>query len=258
MHMKKTAIVTGGSRGIGFSIAKQLGEDGYNVVIMAKSAAETCRENLEILSSLGIPYTYVQGDVSLAEDREKCVETILQNYGGVHELVNNAGVAPKVRTDILEMTGESFDYVIGINLKGPLLFTQTVAKEMMKNSEDAHGLKGIIVNIGSISAELTSVNRGEYCISKAGMGMMTTLFADRLAGENIRVYEVRPGITKTDMTAGVQSKYDALIDGGLCPIARWGLPEDIANAVSLFCSGRLSYSTGEVLHVDGGLHIKKL
>lgn len=256
--MKKTAIVTGGSRGIGFAIAKQLGEDGYQIVVMAKSPEDACRENMEILESLGIPYIYVQGDVSLAEDRENCMKTALKKYGGVHVLVNNAGVAPKVRTDLLDLSEESFDYVLSINLKGPLLFTQTVAKAMMQNSPDGYGLKGIIVNIGSISAELSSVNRGEYCISKAGMGMMTTLFADRLARESIRVYEIRPGITKTDMTAAVQSKYDALITGGICPIARWGLPEDIANAVSLFCSGRLSYSTGEVLHVDGGLHIKKL
>ena len=256
--MKKTAIVTGGSRGIGFAIAKQLGEDGYNIVIMAKSPKDKSRENMELLESLGIPHTYIQGDVSSAGDREKCIKTVLNQYGGVHVLVNNAGVAPKVRTDLLHLSEESFDYVLSINLKGPLFFTQTVAGAMMQNNPDDHGLKGIIVNIGSISAELSSVNRGEYCISKAGMGMMTTLFADRLAKESIRVYEIRPGITKTDMTAAVQSKYDALIEDGICPIARWGLPEDIANAVSLFCSGRLSYSTGEVLHVDGGLHIKKL
>lgn len=256
--MKKTAIVTGGSRGIGFAIAKQLGEDGYNVVIMAKSNKDACRENLDIMESLGTPFTYVQGDVSLAKDREHCLETVLKKYGGIHVLVNNAGVAPKVRTDLLSLSEESFDYVLSINLKGPLFFTQMAANAMIQNSPDDYGLKGIIVNIGSISAELSSVNRGEYCISKAGMGMMTTLFADRLAGEDIRVYEIRPGITKTDMTAAVQSKYDALIADGICPIARWGQPEDIANAVSLFCSGKLSYSTGEVLHVDGGLHIKKL
>lgn len=256
--MKKTAIVTGGSRGIGFAIAKKLGEDGYNIAIMAKSPKDSNRENMELLESLGIPYIYVQGDVSIAADREKCLETVLKKFGGVHALVNNAGVAPKVRSDLLLLSEESFDYVVSVNLKGPLFFTQMVAGAMMQNSPDDCGIKGIIVNIGSISAELSSVNRGEYCISKAGMGMMTTLFADRLAGEGIRVYEIRPGITKTDMTATVQSKYDALITGGICPIARWGLPEDIANAASLFCSGKLGYSTGEVLHVDGGLHIKKL
>lgn len=256
--MKKTAIVTGGSRGIGFAIAKQLGEDGYNIAVMAKSPKESCQVNMELLESMGIPYVYVQGDVSLARDRESCMETVMEKFGGAHVLVNNAGVAPKVRTDLLDLSEESFDYVLSINLKGPLFFTQMVAGAMLQNQQDEYGLKGIIVNIGSISAELTSVNRGEYCISKAGMGMMTTLFADRLAGEGIRVYEIRPGITKTDMTAAVKGKYDALIEEGICPIARWGLPEDIANAVSLFCSGRLSYSTGEVLHVDGGLHIKKL
>ncbi len=256
--MKKTAIVTGGSRGIGFAIAKQLGEDGYNVVIMAKSPRDSCLANLEILESAGIPFAYVQGDVSDAADRERCMETVLKKFGGVHVLVNNAGVAPRVRTDLLHLSEESFDYVLSINLKGPLFLTQAAANAMMQNTPDENGLKGIIVNIGSISAELSSVNRAEYCISKAGMGMMTTLFADRLAGEDIRVYEIRPGITKTDMTAAVQSKYDALIRDGVCPIARWGQPEDIAKAVSLFCSGYLAYSTGEVLHVDGGLHIKKL
>jgi 3-oxoacyl-[acyl-carrier protein] reductase len=256
--MKKAAIVTGGSRGIGFAIAKQLGEDGFAVAILAKSTMESNRENMEILKNSGIEYMYMQGDISDARDRQRCVETVLQKFGNIHVLVNNAGVAPKVRTDLLEMTEESFDYVLNVNLKGPLFLTQLVANQMIQNTAGPGELKGIIVNIGSISAELTSVNRGEYCISKAGMGMMTTVFADRLASENIPVYEVRPGIIKTDMTKVVQDKYDSLIGQGDVPVPRWGYPQDVANAVSLFCSGKLAYSTGEVLRVDGGLHIKSL
>lgn len=256
--MKKAAIVTGGSRGIGFAIAKQLGEDGFAVAILAKSPEESNRENMAILLDSGIDFAYIQGDISDTGDRQKCVDAVLQKFGNIHVLVNNAGVAPKVRTDLLEMTEESFDYVLSVNLKGPLFLTQLVANQMIKNVAGPDELKGIIVNIGSMSAEVSSVNRGEYCISKAGMGMMTTVFADRLAAENIRVYEVRPGVIKTDMTKVVQEKYDALIGQGGVPIPRWGTPEDVANAVSLFCSGKLAYSTGEVLRVDGGLHIKRL
>ncbi|MEI6100819.1 MAG: 3-ketoacyl-ACP reductase, partial [Eubacteriales bacterium] len=204
--MKKTAIVTGGSRGIGFAIAQKLGHDGFSVAILARRAESECRENMEVLRAAGIDFAYFQCDISDARDRENCLNKILQKFGSISILVNNAGVAPKVRTDLLQMTEESFDTVMSVNLKGPLFLTQMVAVEMLKNHACEGELKGIIVNIGSISAELSSVNRAEYCISKAGMGMMTTVFADRLASEGIRVYEVRPGITKTDMTAGVQGK----------------------------------------------------
>lgn len=172
-------------------------------------------------------------------------------------LVNNAGVAPKVRADLLEMSEESFDYVVGINTKGNMFLTQLVAKQMIAQ-EPVDGRKGVIVNVSSCSSVVSSTNRGEYCVSKAGVSMLTTLYADRLAAEGILVNEVRPGVIATDMTSKVQGKYDALIEKGTFPIARWGTPEDVAGAVSLLCSDRLRYTTGNYLDVDGGFHIQRL
>jgi len=255
--MKKTAIITGGGRGIGFAIARQLGEDGYNIVIMARHPQENYQENLDILAQKGIDYLYVQGTIAEADHRKKCVEETVKKFGRIDVLVNNAGVAPKVRADLLDMTEESFDRVIGINTKGTMFMTQIVAKQMLKQ-EPIGPKRGTIINISSCSAVVSSTNRGEYCVSKAGVSMLTTLYADRLAGEGILVHEVRPGVISTDMTKGVKEKYDALIEQGLFPIKRWGQPEDVAGVVSALCSDKFLYTTGNYIDVDGGFHIKRL
>ena len=181
------------------------------------------------------------------------VDEVAARHGRIDVLVNNAGVAPKERSDLLQMTEESFDYVVGTNTKGHMFMTQAVARRMIQARTP-----GIIVNISSCSAEVSSVNRGEYCVSKAGISMLTRLFADRLAGEGIRVYEVRPGVIQTDMTAAVQEKYNRLIEAGAFPIARWGQPEDVARAVRAFCSDDFAYTTGNYIDVDGGFHIRRL
>ncbi|MEA5051289.1 MAG: 3-ketoacyl-ACP reductase [Oscillospiraceae bacterium] len=255
--MKKTAVVTGGSRGIGFAIARQLGEDGFNVVIVDMNKKEDYADNFRQLADKGIDYLYIQGNICDAADREKVVSEAVSKFGGIHVLVNNAGVAPKVRNDLLEMTEESFDRVIGINTKGTMFFTQRIAKQMI--SQPMEGKKrGTIVNVSSCSAEVSSIGRGEYCISKAGVSMLTTLYADRLAKEGIIVNEVRPGVIATDMTAVVKEKYDKMFADGVFPIARWGQPEDIAGAVSAFCSDKFLYTTGNYVDIDGGFHIKRL
>jgi len=255
--MKKTALITGGARGIGYAISKQLGLDGYNVTIMASSSPERYWQALEELRLLDIDYLYLQGDISRSEDRESCIQNVIQHFGRIDVLVNNAGVAPSKRADLLEMTEESFDRVVGINTKGTMFMTQVVARQMLRQ-ESLDGRRGVIVNVSSISAVVSSTNRGEYCISKAGVSMLTTLYADRLAGEGISVYEVRPGVIDTDMTAAVKEKYDELFEKGAFPIGRWGRPEDVANVVSAFCSDKFIYTTGNYVDVDGGFHIQRL
>lgn len=242
----RVAIVTGVLGGIGKASAIALAKSGYRIVGMGRKNAPDLTE----LNALGI--TYLSGDISSAEDRKKLVDTAV-SYGDVCVLVNVAGVAPKVRRDILEMTEESYDYVMGINTKGTLFLTQLVANEMLK-----HGKGGSIINISSCSAYTSSTSRGEYCISKAGVSMITKLFADRLAGEGITVNEICPGIIATDMTAGVKEKYDKLIAGGLVPLGRWGQPEDIAKAVVALSDGTFGYTTGQSFILDGGMHIRKL
>lgn len=243
----KTAIVTGAASGIGLAIAKKFAAEGYRVFGMSRRETGPEFEN----------FTYISGDVSQASDREKLVQAALSCTGKIDALVNSAGVAPKVRADLLDMTEESYDYCMNINTRGTMFLTQRVAKEMIKNSQE-QGIRGYICNVSSISAYTSSVNRGEYCISKAGLSMVTTLFADRLAEYGIPVNEVRPGIIATDMTSKVQGKYDALIDGGLLPIKRWGQPEDIAAAVWTLCNGSLPYVTGQVINADGGFHLRRL
>lgn len=255
--MEKTAIVTGASRGIGYAIAKKLGLDGYRIVMLATGAQEKYEEALEELTKLGIRWHYVQGSIASAEDREKLLEETLRVFGRVDVLVNNAGVAPLERKDLLEMEEESFDRVMGINTKGTLFLTQLVAKQMLRQ-EKVGKKRGTIINIGSCSAEVSSVSRGEYCISKAGVAMITRLFADRLAPEEILVHEIRPGVIATNMTEAVKEKYDAMIEAGVFPVRRWGTPEDVAGAVSVFCSDQILYTTGSYLDVDGGFHIRRL
>ena len=243
MHI---AIVTGVLGGIGKATALLLARRGYAVVGMGRRPAE------DLTAFEGLDVTYVPGDIADSADRQRLVDTAAAK-GEITVLVNVAGVAPKVRADILEMTEESYDYVMGINTKGTLFLTQLVANRMI-----AQGSGGSIVNISSCSAYTSSTSRGEYCISKAGVGMITKLFADRLAGEGITVNEICPGIIETDMTAAVKEKYDRLIGEGLVPLGRWGQPEDIARAAVALCDGTLGYTTGTSLIMDGGMHIRKL
>lgn len=253
----RTALVTGGSRGIGLSIVKELGLHGYRVALMATRPEEEYPESTEILRKAGVDYFWFSGDISNSEDRKRVVLQALEALGTFDVLVNNAGVAPKVRADLLTMTEESFDYVIGTNTKANMFMTQAVALQMMK--QPLHGDKrGTIINISSCSAEVSSVNRGEYCVSKAGISMLTKLYADRLAPEGIFVYEIRPGVIRTDMTSQVEEKYTELISQGMFPIARWGTPEDVAKAVRAFCSDDFCYTTGNYIDVDGGFHIRRL
>lgn len=243
----KIALVTGVAGGIGLATAKKL--LGNDIAVIGMDIAAEMPEKLDG------EFTYFSGDLSDKNSRETFVDLAIRKYGKIDILVNVAGVAPKVRNDILEMTEESYDFVMNINTKGTLFLTQTVANKMKENEGEN---KGAIVNISSMSGYTSSVSRGEYCISKAGVTMITTLFADRLAEYGITVNEIRPGIIATGMTEKVKSKYDALIEGGLLPIKRWGQPEDIANAVWVLCSGALPYVTGQSVDVDGGFHIRRL
>lgn len=245
--MTKTALVTGVAGGIGYATAKKLLSEGIRVCGM--DIAE------KLPSPLGEGFTYVRGDLSSSGDRKRFIETALSDSARIDILVNVAGVAPRVRTDLLEMSEESYDFVMNINTKGTLFLTQAVAREMIKNDGDD---KGYIVNISSMSAYTSSTSRGEYCISKAGVSMITALFADRLAEYGIPVNEIRPGIIATGMTSVVKEKYDKLIGDGLLPIKRWGRPEDIADSVYLLCSGAMPYVTGQSIDVDGGFHIRRL
>ena len=243
MHI---AIVTGVLGGIGKESALQLLRAGYTVVGM------DVVEATDLSDFEGFDFTYVKGDLASADSRAALVETASAK-GDILVLVNVAGVAPKVRRDILEMTEESYDFVMGINTKGTLFLTQLVANKMIQQ-----GKGGSIVNISSCSAYTSSTSRGEYCISKAGVSMITKLFADRLAGEGITVNEICPGIIATGMTAAVKEKYDNLIAGGLVPLGRWGQPDDIAKAVVALCDGTFGYTTGQSFILDGGMHIRKL
>ena len=254
----KVAVITGGTRGIGFAISIQMAREGYDLALMGTSCEENIKDNLEHIRACGKEVLYFQGNLGLSCDREAFLQAAMQKYGRIDVLVNNAGVGPKVRNDLLETTEESFDYVMNINLKGTFFLTQSIAKEMLKTLEQEPLSHPIIITISSMSEYTASINRGEYCISKAGLGMLTKLLADRLANEGVLVYGIRPGIIKTDMTKGVTEKYDKLIEEGLLPTKRWGVPQDIADAVSVLCLGKLPYSTGQIIDVDGGFHIRRL
>jgi len=259
MTTTKVALITGGANGIGLGVARQLASEGYAIALMGRSVEEQVKENIDKVKILDTPVLYIRGDVASDEDRKSSLHKIDSEFGRLDVLVNNAGVAPKVRRDILETTEESFDHVLNINLKGTFFLTQLAANYMIEEVKRNIGIIPTIINVSSISAYTSSTARGEYCISKAGIGMITALFADRLAEYGINVYEIRPGIIATDMTAGVKEKYDRLIlEEGILPIKRWGSPEDIGNAISVLCSGKLAYSTGEIINVDGGFHVRRL
>ena len=265
--MTKAALITGAGRGIGRGIALALatsskeGAPGWSVVINYRSNAAAAAQTAELVREAGSDALVVQADVGAAADRARLVQAAVERFGRIDLLVNNAGMGPRTRMDILETTAASYDEVMNVNLKGPFFLTQLVARTMLERLETAaHADSDApqIINIGSISAYTSSPARGEYCISKAGVAMMTTLFADRLAESGINVYEVRPGIVETDMTSGVQEKYDKLIGDGLTPIRRWGQPEDVGKAVVALAEGMFPFSTGEVLNVDGGFHMHRL
>jgi 3-oxoacyl-[acyl-carrier protein] reductase len=259
MSKEYIAIVTGSSRGIGRGIALSLAEKGWRIVINYRSNREAAEEAKQLVEAAGGGALIVQADMANQADLAKLVEATLAEYGRIDLLVNNAGVAPRQRVDMLQVGETSYNEVMDINLKGPFFLSQRVANEMIALLEKGETPQPKIINISSISAYTSSPARAEYCISKAGMSMMTKLWADRLAEFGINVYEIRPGVIATDLTSVVKEKYDRLIlDEGLTPIRRWGVPEDIGKAVVAIAEGLLPFSTGEVINVDGGFHLHRL
>ena len=264
--MNRVAIVTGGTKGIGKAIAINLAESGYDIVVTARGlmADGTPDESFgadveEKVTAEGVKCLLVRADVADPHDRAALVAAVKEKFGRCDMLVNNAGVAPLERSDLLDATEESFERVMRINLQGPYFLTQQVANWMVEQKKEDSDIECRIINIGSISAYTSSPARGEYCVSKAGIGMMTALYADRLAEFGIGVFEIRPGIIETDMTAGVKKKYDKLIiEDGLVPARRWGQTDDIGKAVKAIADGCMDFSTGQVINVDGGFHLRRL
>jgi len=254
----RAALVTGAARGIGRAIAVALAQRGWRLVVNYRSNAEAAGDAVRLVEAAGGESVAVQADVGRAEDRHRLVRETLDRFGRLDMLVNNAAVAPRERRDLLEATEAAYDEVMDVDLKGPFFLTQLAARSMIALVEAGTMPGGAIVNIGSVSAYAASTDRAAYCIAKAGLAMVTTLYAERLAGHGITVYEVRPGIIATDMTAPARQKYDRLIGEGLTPIARWGRPEDVPQAVVAVAEGRLPFSTGEVINVDGGFHLRRL
>ena len=256
--MKKVALVTGGGKGIGLGVAKALARESMDVVICGRSEPASAEAALREIEGLGVHALYCQCDIADKASRGKMLDEIKFHFRKLNLLVNNAGIAPPERKDILEASEASFETVMRVNLQGPYFLTQAVANWMLEQQRESEEFAGTIVNVSSISATVASVNRGEYCLSKAGVSMATKLWAVRLAEHGIPVYEVRPGIIATDMTAGVKEKYDKLIANGLVPAKRWGEPEDIGKIVAALARGDLPYATGTVVMADGGLTIERL
>ena len=257
--MKKIALVTGGARGIGFGISSALAKEGYNLTICGTKDESQATEAMAALKALGAEVLYCKCDISNKDARTQMLDAIKSRFGHLDFLVNNAGIAPKERKDILDADEESFESLIRTNLQGPYFLTQATARWMVEQRKADSSFAGVIVNVSSVSADVASVSRGEYCISKAGVAMATKLWAARLAEFGTTVYEIRPGIIKTDMTSAVQGKYDKLIaEGQLLLQSRWGLPEDIGRAVAMLCRGDLAYSTGSVINIDGGMTVPRL
>ena len=256
--MHPVALITGGTRGIGLGIARCLAQEGYALALNGVRPPDAVRAVLEELRQSGRPVEYFQADISQPEQRQQLVQAVRERFGRLNVLVNNAGVSPQVRADILEAGEESFERLIRINLQAPYFLTQAVARWMIEQKQASVDFSACIVFITSISATVASVNRGDYCISKAGLSMAAQLWAVRLAEFGIPVYEVRPGIIRTDMTAPVQERYDRLIAQGLTLQPRWGTPDDVGKAVAMLVRGDLPYSTGAVIMVDGGLTVPRL
>jgi len=260
---KKVALVTGAGRGIGRGIAIELAKEGFNIagcdiIFEQKNRKSGLFEVKDRIKEKGAEFLPIRGDVAALEDHKKILNKVLNKFGRLDLLVNNAGVAPLVRMDVLETTPDSFDRVMDINLRGTFFFTQRVVRQMIAQVKENPDLKLCIVFISSISAFVSSPSRAEYCISKAGLSMAARLFADRLTDYGINVYEIRPGIIKTDMTVSVREKYDRLIAEGFVPQKRWGFPEDVGKAVAALAKGYFPYSTGLILEVSGGLNIQRL
>jgi len=256
--MSKIALITGGTRGIGLGIAVELAKAGFDLAINGKRDEAMVKPVLDELGNFGVDVAYFKGDVSNKEDRLQMVEAILNQFGKINVLVNNAGIAPLERKDILEATEESFEMVLNVNLQGPYFLTQLVANRMINIRHQLADEFFCIINISSVSATVASVNRGEYCISKAGIAMATKLWAVRLGEFDIPVYEIQPGVIRTDMTAGVQQKYDQLFANGLAIQKRWGIPSDVGKVAAVMATGSMPYSTGQVVVVDGGMTIQRL
>lgn len=257
--MRKTALVTGGARGIGFGIATALAREGCDLTVCGTKDESQATDALAALKALGAEVLYCKCDVSCKQARAEMLAGVKARFGRLDILVNNAGIAPKERKDILDADEESFESLLKTNLQGPYFLTQAAARWMVEEREADPAFAGVIVNVSSVSAEIASVSRGEYCVSKAGVSMATKLWAARLAEFGVCVFEVRPGVIRTSMTSSVQEKYDKLIgEGGLLLQSRWGLPEDVGRAVAMLCRGDLAYSTGAVINVDGGMTVPRL
>jgi NAD(P)-dependent dehydrogenase (short-subunit alcohol dehydrogenase family) len=263
--MKPVALITGGTRGIGRGIAQALAREGLSLALCGRRPDPDLSDlsDRSDFSDQSDPsdrsdVLYVQADIGCPDDRTRLVEQVLAHFGHINVLVNNAGIAPRERRDILEATEESFEEVLRVNLQAPYFLAQAVARHMIAQRETNPSFAASIINISSVSATMASLNRGEYCVAKAGLAMATQLWALRLAEYDIPVFEIRPGITKTDMTAGVVDTYDPLIADGLVPQRRWGVPDDIGRAVAALARGDFAFSTGSVINVDGGLSITRL
>jgi 3-oxoacyl-[acyl-carrier protein] reductase len=255
---RRAALVTGGTRGIGLGVARALAREHWDLALCGVRSDNEVRATLDELGSHGGRVEYVQADIASASARTALVDEVRSMFGVVDALVNNAGRAPRVRADLLEASEDSFEELIHTNLQGPYFLTQAIARDMVERRRNEPQFSGAIVFVTSISAEFASVNRGDYCVSKAGLAMTVRLFAARLAGEGVAVYEVRPGIVDTDMTARVKELYDKRIADGLVPEGRWGRPEDVGRAVAALLRGDLPYATGSVINVDGGFSVPRL
>jgi len=255
---RRIAAVTGSRRGIGYAIAEELAKEGYHVVLSGTVSEDKAEPLVKEFLKKGYSAEYIRCNISDTEERKGFINSIFSRYSRLDVLVNNAGTTPPKRMDVLETTEDSFDFVLDVNLKGTFFMCQLAANQMIRAKQFLIDYKPRIINISSISAYTSSTNRGEYCISKAGISMITKLFADRLAEYGIPVFEIRPGIIMTDMTAAVSEKYQKLIDEGLTPIKRLGLPKDVADCVMAVVSGRLDFATGQVIDADGGFHIRRL
>jgi len=258
LSSNRVALITGASRGIGRAIALAVAESGLNVVINFVSQREAAEQVKKEASRFGVRIELLQADISQIADHRRVMESVKEKFGRLDVLVNNAGVAPKVREDMLTASEESFDRLMNINLRGPYFLTQRLSRWMIELREQLPDYSPVIINISSVSAYASSPNRADYCLTKAGIAMMTQLYAHRLAEFGIPVFEIRPGVIETDMTAGVKEKYDRMIADGLTPIPRWGKPEDVAKAVAAIAQGAFPFSTGEVFNVDGGFHMRRL
>ncbi|HUE72522.1 MAG TPA: 3-ketoacyl-ACP reductase [Pirellulaceae bacterium] len=258
MHPAPVALVTGSSRGIGRAIALRMAQEGYAVAVNYHSSADAAAEVVLQIGATGQAAIAVGADVGRSEDRARLVQQTLDHFGRIDLLVNNAGITSPGRKDLLEATEEGWDTVFATNLKGPFFLAQACARKMIELIDGGSISRGTIINVSSISAYAVSTNRADYCMAKSALEMMTWLLADRLAEQNIRVYEVCPGVIASDMTAPVAEKYDRLIAEGMSPIRRWGQPEDVASAVAMLASGVLAFSTGDRINVDGGFHVRRL